>query len=574
MVFWVLILVVCALCVRLGMLVRNGGSEAAARAQRQQRMVISVPGRAGSIFARTSSRYTPLAISRQIATCYADPSLLNDDELTSVSSAVGEALAVAPEQIAQKILRRRSGRFVYLKRGITEREVFAIRKLRIGAVRIMHEWRRAYPSEQLAATVVGFRRIDGVPGGGLELTQDAHMTAQAGRRVLLTDAYRRGIWPLADESYPPSDGASVLLCLDAVIQGYLQQAVGRAVEVYDAKWGTGVVVDPQTGRVLAMCSVPTFNPNTFNTAVAEHRTNRTVSVPFEPGSVLKPIIAAGAVQSGVVDYSTRIYCENGTYRAHRGGRITDHGKSFGELSVAEGVIFSSNIALAKIGEKLGNERIHNIVRRFGFGKPTKIELSGESAGIVRPLRKWNGYSLRRVPFGQEISVTALQLAMAFCSLSNGGKLLRPHLVDKVVDPGGKVLYQSRPEVVRRVLSPQVASQSLRVLQGVVERGTGRFCRLSQWTTFGKTGTAQISGPGGYTDGAYVGTFVGGAPVSEPRIVCLISIYWPDPSKGYYGATVAAPGVREVLLQTLRYLNVPPDKGIGTETYNSMAMAER
>jgi len=229
------------------------------------------------------------------------------------------------------------------------------------------------------------------------------------------------------------------------------------------------------------------------------------------------------------------------------------------LSLEEVNVVSSNIGMAKVGEMLGNDELYRIARSFGFGSKTGIELPGESAGQVRPPGKWDGYSLRRVPFGQEISVTALQLTMAFCSLVNGGLLMRPRLVDSIVDAGtGQVIWKSRPVVVRRVLSSRVSARSLEVLRAVIERGTGRACRLSEWSSFGKTGTAQVAMSGGYNDRDYCGSFIGGAPASRPRVVCLISIYRPNRSLGYYGGKVAAPYVKEVLEQTLSYLGVPPD----------------
>jgi len=297
-------------------------------------------------------------------------------------------------------------------------------------------------------------------------------------------------------------------------------------------------------------------------------------MPFEPGSVFKPVVVAGAVDAGVVSYQEEIFCENGLYNAPRGGRISDHGKSYGTLTITDGVVLSSNICMAKIGEKLGNEMIHRIVERFGFGQQTGIDLPGQSPGILRPLAKWDGYSMRRVPFGQEISATALQVTMAFCALANGGQLLRPRLVELVADNEGQVLYQSHKEVVRRVLSPPVAAQSLAVLEEVVRRGTGRACQMEQWRSFGKTGTAQIAGGGGYVEDAYVGSFVGGAPTSNPRVLCMIAIYRPDKHRGYYGATVAAPYVKQVLEHSLTYLGVPPDKAEPGETKSTLVMGQR
>ncbi|MBI5722816.1 MAG: penicillin-binding protein 2, partial [Planctomycetes bacterium] len=245
--------------------------------------------------------------------------------------------------------------------------------------------------------------------------------------------------------------------------------------------------------------------------------------------------------------------------APRGGRISDHGNRYGLLSLADVVVHSSNIGMAKVGEMLGNKNLYAVAQRFGLDCPTGLELPGECGGILRKLEKWDGYSLRRIPFGQEISITALQLTMAFCSFANGGLLVRPRLIEAVRDPAGNEIYNSHVQVVRRVLSPQVATQSMLILQDVVERGTAKSAKSQLYTIFGKTGTAQIPGPGGYVPNAYVSTFVGGAPVSSPRLVCAISVYWPDTAKGYYGGKVAAPFVKNVLEQALSYLDVPPDR---------------
>ena len=337
--------------------------------------------------------------------------------------------------------------------------------------------------------------------------------------------------------------------------------VNKSVEQFAARWATGIVVEPKTGQVLAMCSAPGFDPKSYNLSQPAQRLNRAISVPYEPGSAAKPLFGAAAVDAGIMNYQTRIYCEQGRYKSRGGGVITDHGSRYGWLTLAEVIQKSSNPGMAKVGEAMGNRRLWTTARRFGLGIKTGIRLPGESRGVVRPLSRWDGYSLRRVPFGHEVSATALQLAMAFGSLANGGLLLKPRIIDQIRSPGGQVIWRSRREVVRRVLSPSVAAETLSVLQEVVERGTGKACRLARWTSFGKTGTAEIAGPGGYVAGAYTATFIGGAPASSPKVICLISVYWPDNSKGYYGGTVAAPQVKRVLEQTLWYLGVPPDRPV-------------
>ncbi len=548
-----------ALACRLVLLVRDGTAKAAVRARRQQRMVVPLPGRPGSIFARTRGSYVPVAVSRRVPSCFIDPLLVEDKEMPGVCIAVGEALGVHPVRLQERLVRRRKKRFLWVKRWMTDVEADRVREIGHPGVAILHEWQREYPNGALAPTVVGFRRRDGLPGGGIELAMNRTLSADDGERVMLADARRRPIWPVPSETECPRDGSGVFLCLDAVIQDALQSAVAESVGQFDAKWGTGVVMDPLTGEVLAMASAPAYDPSEYHRASSAGRTNRAVCVPYEPGSALKPIYAAAAAEAGVASFQTQIYCENGVYHARRGGRISDHGHRYGHLTLEDVVVHSSNIGMAKVGEMLGNRALHEIAGRFGFGRRTGVEVPGESPGIVRDLRKWDGYSLRRVPFGQEISVTCLQLATAFSALANGGELVRPRLIDRICTADGRVLWQSHRRVVRRVLKPQVARQALAAMEQVVERGTGKRCKLEHWTSFGKTGTAQIPGRGGYVDGAYTGTFVGGAPAGQPRVLCVISIYWPDRSKGYYGSKVAAPFVRKVLRRTLTYLNVPPDR---------------
>ncbi len=558
LLFAILLLAVAMLGVRLAMMVRTGQAAAAIYVERQQQVVLPIPARPGGIWGRSRQSYRLLAGSKQAPACFVDPSLLADADIAGVANQLADALSLPRAEVRQMVLDRRDKRFAWIKHDLTLAEVEATSAIGSAAIGLTHEWWREYPNGSLAATVLGFRQRDGQPGGGLELSQRRHLASKDGREVAVADAQRRPVWVASDKTRPPVDGHDVYLTLDVTIQSFLSEAVLEAVSTHDAKWGTGVVIEPSTGRVLAMCSAPTFDPVAYNTSSADQRTNRAISTPFEPGSVAKPLFAAAAVEAGVATYDSIIECQDGFYNAHRGGRISDHGKSYGPISLEDVVVYSSNIGMAKIGERLGNERLHAISKRFGFGDRTDIGLPGESPGIIRPAQQMDGYSLRRVPFGQEMSTSALQLAMAFGALANGGLLLKPQLVDHVRDSEGEVIWRGGREVVRRVVSPATARASLVVLEQVVLRGTGKKCQLDNWSSFGKTGTAQIAGPGGYVDNAYTGTFVGGAPTRAPRVICLISVYWPDSAKGYYGSVVSAPYVRRVLHRTLTYLNVPAD----------------
>ncbi|MFP4353919.1 MAG: peptidoglycan D,D-transpeptidase FtsI family protein [Phycisphaerae bacterium] len=571
-VFGILLLALVGLAARLVLLIRNGSCQVVQQAVRQQRMVIPLPGRVGSIRACASGSFPLLAGSRQAPLAYADPSLLSELQWQEQTLHLAEILhsqLTAPDRQVRRwrmydeiISRRRQGRrYHVLGRDLSERQVEQIRQLDCRAVGIQHEWKREYPNGPLASAIVGFRRRDGVAGGGLELLLDDVLASRDGRRVMLADARRRPIWPVCQDSVLPSDGSDVFLTIDLNIQRFLSEAVGDSVQKFHAQWGTGIVINPHTGEILAMCSAPTFDPNRYSTTDPEAMANLAISAPVEPGSVLKPIYAAMAVQLGLVSWQSRFDVENGVYRAQRGGTIRDtHPEKV--LSLRDIVIRSSNIGMAKIGEILGNERSYKIARHFGLGELTGIELPAESAGILRDLEDWDGYSMRRVPFGQEISTTTLQLGLAFSALANGGLLHKPRLIHHITDPDGKV---RTPQVAppRRVLSRDVAASALDVLREVVEdeHGTGENCRLSRWTSFGKTGTAQVPNRHGYNDRDYLGSFVGGAPAEKPALLVVISIYKPQRSRGYYGGTVAAPYVARVLEQSLEYLDVPPDKSV-------------
>ncbi len=579
-VFGLLVVGLAALGARLVVLLRDLAPRAAQLAAEQQRRVIPLIGRPGSLYACTRGGYVLLAGSERVPGCFADPVLLPEAELAPTAAAVGHAVRLERDIVLETLQSRRQKRFAWVKHGLTDGEARAVADLGIRGVGIAHEWRRYYPNGSLAATVLGFRHRDGEPAAGLELAMASELAAGDGQLAVLADNRRRPTWTLPDESAMPRDGHNVCLFLDAIVQGYLERAVAAAVDRFGADgrtWATGVVVDPHTGEVLAMCSQPAFNPNRPNRDDLSACVNRAVGMPYEPGSVMKPLFAAAAVDAGVFTYDSVFTCHREGLRAPRGGLIRDHHPVSGPRTLEEGVVHSINTVMAMVGLRLGNQRLYETCRRFGLGEKTGIEVPGEDAGIIRDLRKWDGYSTPRVPFGQEMSVTALQLAMAFSALVNGGELLRPRLVDQVRDASGELVWQSRREVVRRVISPRTSAETLAVLKQVVEQGTGKSCRLSRWTSFGKTGTAQIPGPGGYVDGAYTATFAGGAPATRPRVLCVISVYWPEAARGYYGSQVAAPYVRDVLEKALAYLRVPADRvapGSGPYAAGQPAVAHR
>ncbi|HNX26090.1 MAG TPA: penicillin-binding protein 2 [Phycisphaerae bacterium] len=547
-------------------------------ASQGQRIVMPLPARPGSIYATSRQAWTLAAASRQVPSCFVDPKYLrekyDEHDIRQLAQNIADILNSDPAAVYEIMTAQSQKRFVWIAREIEAVQADKIRELNNRALGISYEWRREYPNGPLAGSVIGFRCKDGSPGVGLEAYLDDIVKASDGKRIVLGDAGRRGIYTDIDATKLPQDGGNVFITIDLVIQDILQRVVSDTVSEYKAVWGTGIVLDPWTGEILAMCATPSFDPNTYNDTPIANMTNHAITSPYEPGSVFKPIIAAAAVNTGVINYQTKIFCENGVYHASKGGRISDHGNSYGYITVETGIIKSSNIMMAKIGEKLGNKKLFSLLHDWGFGQDTGIDLPQESPGIVRKLPKWDGYSTRRVPFGQEIGATSIQLAMAFASFANGGELMKPQIVGMVTDPRGKVLYKAKPKVVRRVLSQRVAKETLQALRLVVTEGTGKKAKSDFYTIWGKTGTAQVPGPHGYMEGAYTASFIGGAPFENPRVICLISIYRPDRYKGYYGGTVTAPAVKSVLEQTLEYLNVPHDLAPKADAIDEQARQNR
>ena len=523
-------------------------------AQQQSRSVI--PARRGTIF---DARGRVLAGSRQLYGVFADPARVKGVEEAALRVAV--ILGCQAGEIEDCIRRSSAPRFAWLAHRVTPAEADAIRQAAIPGIGLIDEPRRNYPLGRRMAQVLGFVGDDNSGLEGLELACDRFLRGRDGRSWTVRDARRRPIRPHdapKRRAEQARDGGHVVLTLDAVIQGAVEERLAEQVRAFQAAGGFGVVMDPKTGDVLAMACYPAFDPNEYARYPRDTWRNRVVSDMLEPGSTFKPFVASGALAAGVVSRHETIYCHDGLYVI---GRRRLHDVSpHGHMTVADIVARSSNIGMAIIGERLGNQAMHAVVRRFGFGRPTGIDLPGEASGGVLPLARWTSYSTSSVPMGHEIAVTPLQLINAFCAIINDGVVLRPRVIRAFLSPDGRVMEEYRgPDPVRRALPSAVARYlSREVLVGVVAAGSGRRAALPGYQVLGKTGTAQVpyADRRGYEPDAYIGSFLGAAPAEDPRLAVLIMIKKPNPRLGYYGSLVAAPVVGEILAEALAYLQVP------------------
>lgn len=527
-----------------------------AQAQHQQRSIIPLKHRRGLI---VDSRGRIIAGTLLQKSVFADPTVLPDKN--EAAAKVSEILGLDVREIGEELLSAGDRQFLVIRRGVTEEQADQIQTASIYGLGTFNEPYRTYPMGGLAAAVVGFVSPDGHGVSGLESQCENWLAGENGLKTIIRDARRKAFW-LAENGYRPArDGFHIVLTIDAEIQAQAERELAATVQQYHAESGVVIVMSPKTGAILALANVPSFDPNVYQDYSPSQYRNRAITDPFEPGSVFKPFVAAGALAEKVIHLGESLDCESGSWQD--GARLLHDHHPYGMLTFEQIIIKSSNIGMGKIGKRLGNERLYKYVKAFGFGDKTGVDLEGEDPGLVRPLHRWNSFTTTSVPMGQEVGVTALQLARGFSAFANGGQLVQPYLIRAVLAADGRVLSDfSDPPSLGQAISPEVAeTMKEKLLCPVVEEGTGTKAKLANYRVFGKTGTAQIArqGGGGFDHNAYVGSFVCAAPASDPQLVVLAMIRRPQASIAYYGGTVAAPLAREVMAHALAYLNIPPDK---------------
>lgn len=520
------------------------------RLESQHERVITVAPQRGSILDRLGR---PLAVSVELGSVYADPSMVEDP----VAAAELLAPLLGVDQALLESRMSRKGRFVWLARQVPTRISDAVTALGIDGVALVPESHREYPSGSLAAQVLGFVGIDGNGLEGLEARYDKFLMGDSFRYRVLRDGRRRAMNWDAVLARRSTEGNTLVLTVDHSIQHRAEMALDAAVERHAARAGFVMVMDANTGAVLAAASQPRFDPNAFRGTEPEAFKNLALSMNFEPGSTMKPFVVAEVLEAGLVTKDTTVYCEKGAYRIGRNVVHDTHPEEW--LSVEDVVKVSSNIGTVKLAEELGPAKLEEVLRRFGFGGKTGIDLYGEEAGILHPSAGWARITFATHAFGQGVAVTGVQMTAGFASLINGGHEVQPHVLAEVRDIHGEVVADHRPTGPRERLISQETSDTLRpMLARVLEKdGTGWRAVMGEYTAGGKTGTAQKVKDGRYAKGAYVSSFIGFAPVEDPRIVTFVAL--DEPTNKYYGGTVAGPVFSEVTAHALRALGVAPDK---------------
>ena len=516
-------------------------------AKKQHTAVIELQPSRGTIYDRNMR---PLAVSLNLESVFANAREVGDKR--AAAKKVAAALGLSEGYVYARVNRDKG--FIWIKRKLSPAEAAKIKRLDIKGIEFLKEPKRVYPNNYLASQIVGYAGTDNRGLEGLELRYDEYLKGSAGYRATLRDARRREIASFEYEYYPAVDGLDLVLTIDDIIQNIAERELDWAVKKFHPIGACIIVMDPKTGDILAMSSRPTYDLNSFQRAGADSRRNRAVTDMYEPGSMFKIVTASAAIEEKKVRLNDRFFCENGAW-SHGGGKVLHDHTPQGWLTFRQVIEKSSNIGTVKVAIKLGGDNLYAYIKKFGFGDLTDVDLPGEVPGFIRPPSKWSGTSIYAIPMGQEVTVSAIQMARAMSAIANGGKLVRPRVIQAVQDKHGEIIKEFQPETVREVLSEETAATMRDILSGVVTDGTGQYAKVEGYDVAGKTGTSQKIENGTYSHSKFIGSFVGFAPVKDPKIVVVVMLDQPHPQ--YYGGVVAAPVFSRVVKDALRYLEIKP-----------------
>jgi cell division protein FtsI (penicillin-binding protein 3) len=506
------------------------------RALQQQVEEMPVPARRGTIEDRNGME---LAVSEDSVTVFAHPFLI--DNPASVAARLASLLGVSEDELLEK-LSDRDRTFVYLRRKMDASLGHQVEQLGIEGIDTVVEPKRTYPQGPLASQVLGAVGAENTGLAGLEYSREETLGGDDGHRRLVKDALGEPVSLI--ETDRAEEGEDIRLTLDAAIQERVEAILGEVGQAYQPAGATAVVMDPRTGAILALANWPRVDANNPAGAPNYARQNRAIQFNYEPGSTFKAFTVAGALEEGliepesVLDVPFEIKVADRTIgEAHEDGN--------GTMTVADILARSSNVGTVMIGSKLGATRFDRWVRRFGFSRPTDVDLPGEQRGIVLDPKNYSGSSLGNMSIGQGLSVTPIQMASAFTAIANGGVKRQPYIVAGDRQPG------------RRVLSERTAAQVSKMLEGVLAAGgTASEASVPGYTLAGKTGTAEKPENGTYSKTDFVASFIGFAPARNPRL--LVSVMVDEPRGDIYGGTVAAPAVERIMEFALPYLKIPPE----------------
>ncbi len=512
-------------------------------ANQQHNLYITLEPLRGAIYDRNLK---PLAVNLPCDSLYASARQIENKE--KVIRQLIDILGLDYSYLKARLYRNKA--FVWIARKLPPEIVEQIKKLKIAGLGFIRESKRSYPDKNLASQQIGFAGLDNTGLEGLELYYNEYLKGSNGWAVMLRDAKQNRL--LCQNLLLPRNGSEVVLTIDEFIQFVAERELERVFKIFKARGASVIVVNPKTGELLAMANRPTYDPNHPELSSPDSRRNRALCDMFEPGSVFKIVTAAAALEEGRFNELDRFFCENGSYRV--ANHILHDHQPHGWLTFSQVFTESSNIGTTKIAQSLGSDIIYRYAASFGFGKTLGLALPGEIPGVLKEPKTWSKTSIGAVPIGQEVGVTALQLALAISTIANDGVLMKPFIVKAIQDENGELIKEFKPEEIRRVISSKTAKRLKDILFLATEEGTGKLARVSDFKVAGKTGTAQKIEPGGgYSHSKYIASFIGFAPADEPLVAVVVTVDEPRPY--YFGGVVAAPAFKRIVQDVVKYLKL-------------------
>lgn len=527
------------------------------RAEKQHSRSYKIPAARGIVYDRNEK---PLATNVPATSIYLKPGEIENPG--KLAGSISKPLGISKKKLLG--LARSDKPLVWVKRGEDNETAEKIREMMLPGVGFVERPKRIYPQGPLLGQVLGFTDVDLRGIEGIEYSFEKILAGEAGRVRIRTDAKGRYLSGISDDpGREPKRGDDIVLTVDSRIQHIAEVELEKGIKKMGARRGAALLMNPQTGEILAMASYPFFNPNNFSMFPGTVKRNLPIWFSFEPGSTLKVFLAATLIEEKMGDENTRYDCENGSQRI--GSNTIRDIRGHGVLTVSETIAYSSNICAWKIGRTLGKKKFRESLVNFGFGKKNGVDLPGEATGKIKKLGDWGNIELATISFGQGISVTAIQLATALSSIANGGYLMRPYIVEKVVSPEGKTVMRNKPEAAKRVISYDTATKTTKILEQVVRNGTGTNASIPGYRVAGKTGTAQIPNPETrtYHKDRYISSFIGFAPAEDPSVTLVVIV--EDPREHTHGGDVAAPIFRSITEKVLIYTGVLPNEEMLEET---------
>ena len=513
-------------------------------AKKQHNHLIILEPKRGTIYDR---HMRPLAINLPVYSLYANPKSMSDSDRARAIAVLADKFGFNKAMLKNRLEREKY--FVWLQRKMPQEYYEQIKAYKLKGIDFVKESKRFYPNKSLAAHIIGFAGIDNNGLEGMEMHLNHYLKGKEGMSQILRDAKQREL--LIEKNYvAPQDGASIVLTIDETIQYIAERALEEGFKKFNAKGASIIVLNPKTGEVLALANQPTYNLEEFSSVSPENKTNRALAYTYEPGSVFKIVAASAALEENAFKETDMIFCENGSYKVGN-HYLKDH-DPLGTLSFKEVIEQSSNIGTTKIAQRLGPDVFYKYAHKFRFGMRTGIDMLGEAGGWLKPPTQWSKTSIGAIPIGQEVTVTALQLAAAISAIANDGVYMKPFIIKEIRDDHDQVIESFGPQMVDRIITKETALRVKEILRGVVDNGTGKKAQIPGITVAGKTGTAQKVEAGAYSHSKFYASFVGFAPVEDAQLAAIVVFDEPHPA--YYGGTVAAPVFQEVIADSLKYLS--------------------